>query len=61
MAHWRAWSMRTARGAEFVTGKLEGAGERLIAEEDGGGVCWTRDVEMLFTANVSLELKKGRV
>lgn len=45
--------MRRARGAEFVTGKSEGVEERVNAEEDEGGVCWTRQVEMLFTVDVS--------
>jgi hypothetical protein len=36
--HWRAWSMRAARG---------GAGEVVC------GFCWARDVERLFTGVVS--------
>lgn len=47
--------MRTARGGAFVMGKSVGAEERAMAlEVFGGGVCWTRQVEMLFTANVSV-------
>ena len=32
----------------FVTGKSEGAEDIVIASVEEGGVCWTRQVEMLF-------------
>lgn len=53
-AHWRACSMRRARGAVFETGKSEGRGDMVIASVEEGGVCWTRQVEMLFTGWISL-------
>lgn len=37
-----------------MTGKSVGAADRAIALElSGGGVCWTRQVEILFTKTVS--------
>jgi hypothetical protein len=42
--------MSRVRGAEFVTGKSEGSVDIVIASVWEGGVCWTRQLEMLFTA-----------
>ena len=41
--------MARDRGAEFVTGKEVGAEDMVIALEEVGGVCWARQVDMLFT------------
>lgn len=43
--------MARVRGAEFETGKSVGASDMVMAleEEEEGGVCWTRQVDMLFT------------
>lgn len=41
--------MRRVRGAVLETGKSEGRGDIVIASVEEGGVCWTRQVEMLFT------------
>lgn len=41
--------MARERGAEFVTGKEVGASDMVIALEEVGGVCWARQVDMLFT------------
>ena len=62
-AHCRAWSMRRARGAEFETGKSEGSGAMVMASVVEGGVCWTRQVDMLFTVVefVSMEERGGVV
>lgn len=43
--------MRRLRGAELLTGKSVGADER-VGAEDEGGVCWARQVDMLFTRRV---------
>lgn len=48
--------MRRERGAVLLTGKLEGAEDMVMALEEDDGVCWTRQVEMLFTA---LELARN--
>jgi hypothetical protein len=49
VAHWRACSIKSARGAVFVTGKSEGSVDMVIASDVEDGLCWTRQVEMLFT------------
>ena len=45
--------MARERGAEFVTGKEVGAEDMVIALEEVGGVCFARQVDMLFTGWVS--------
>lgn len=54
--------MRMARGAVEVTGKEEGSGERVMAAEEEAVVedCWTRQVDMLFTARVRLRVELGQ-
>jgi hypothetical protein len=55
--------MRRARGAEFETGKSEGSGAMVMASVVEGGVCWTRQVDILFTVVefVSMEERGGVV
>jgi hypothetical protein len=52
VAHWRACSIKRARGGVLVTGKSEGSVERVIASEAEEGDCWARQVEMLFTGSL---------
>jgi hypothetical protein len=49
VAHWRAWSIRMARGGVFVTGKSVGEEDIVRVEVEEVGDCWARQVDMLFT------------
>jgi hypothetical protein len=60
VAHWRACSMRTARGAAFVTGKSVGEADIVIALSEEAGDCCARQAEMLFTVVVSIGCARGK-